>query len=58
MPLSPQETLEDLDRNKDGYVQVEEYIGEWDPILPPRTPVLSPATGSSRYISAIRAKTL
>lgn len=25
---SPQETLEDLDKNKDGYVQVEEYIGE------------------------------
>uniref|UniRef100_A0A2K5S568 Reticulocalbin-3 n=1 Tax=Cebus imitator TaxID=2715852 RepID=A0A2K5S568_CEBIM len=26
------ETLEDLDRNKDGYVQVEEYIGECAPI--------------------------
>lgn len=25
----PQETLEDLDTNKDGFVQVEEYIGEW-----------------------------
>ncbi|KAG3256513.1 reticulocalbin 3 [Ictidomys tridecemlineatus] len=27
------ETLEDLDKNKDGYVQVEEYIGEWNPFL-------------------------
>uniref|UniRef100_UPI002953DA6F reticulocalbin-3-like n=1 Tax=Panthera onca TaxID=9690 RepID=UPI002953DA6F len=26
--LSPQETLEDLDKNKDGYVQVEEYIAD------------------------------
>ena len=34
MPLSPQETLEDLDRNKDGYVQVEEYIGEWAQLSP------------------------
>ena len=34
MPLSPQETLEDLDRNKDGYVQVEEYIGEWAKLSP------------------------
>jgi hypothetical protein len=23
--------MEDLDKNKDGYVQVEEYIGEWVP---------------------------
>lgn len=38
MPFSPQETLEDLDKNRDGYVQVEEYIGEWDLSSSPRTP--------------------
>lgn len=41
MPLSPQETVEDLDKNKDGYIQVEEYIGEWGRIPSQRTPVLS-----------------
>ncbi|XP_054938068.1 reticulocalbin-3-like isoform X1 [Physeter macrocephalus] len=37
------ETLEDLDKNKDGYVQVDEYIGECDLIPSPRRPVLSRA---------------
>lgn len=41
IPLSLQETLEDLDKNKDGYIQVDEYIGEWDPNPSLRTPVPS-----------------
>lgn len=55
MPLSPQETLEDLDRNKDGYVQVEEYIGEWAPISPrdacPLSGMGSVGGGNRRYIT-------
>ncbi|XP_023605203.1 reticulocalbin-3-like, partial [Myotis lucifugus] len=35
------ETLEDLDKNKDGYIQVDEYIGEWALSLSLRTLVPS-----------------
>lgn len=55
MPLSPQETLEDLDKNKDGYIQVDEYIGEWDPrpslrrLCPP-----SPAGSPINALSPVR----
>ncbi|XP_025770121.1 reticulocalbin-3 [Puma concolor] len=39
--VSQPETLEDLDKNKDGYVQVEEYIGELNLIPSLRTLVFS-----------------
>ena len=39
---SPQETLEDLDKNKDGYVQVEEYIGEQILFQPEACHLLAP----------------
>lgn len=58
MPLPPQETLEDLDKNKDGYIQVDEYIGEWGLRLSLRTLVPSEPGGQPNGLSPLREQRL
>lgn len=59
MPVSLQETLEDLDKNKDGYIQVDEYIGEWDLNPSLRTPVSSQVQVAAQcIITSKKAKAL